>query len=296
MEDCLFMRINQVDLHIHSTISDGTDSPDKILDRVRHTNIRLFSITDHDSCKATSIIQKSLTKMDPYFLSGIELSCKDTEGYYHILGYGFDHNANSIIHIINKAHQLRVEKAYQRICFLKDKFGFALPDFEINRILSLDNPGKPHIANLLVRYGYASSIKQAINTYIDHLHSCNWYITPEEAIDSIIRSGGISILAHPIFGNGNQLIVGEDLVQRIKRLKDYGLQGLEAYYSGFVCKHRLEVISLAEQYNMYITAGSDYHGTNKSVKLGDTGLNDSSKWPDGLKRFISDCLSPMIRD
>ena len=86
----------RIDLHMHTTVSDGTDSPEGILDKVRSAGLALFSVTDHDAVKGYRIIQALLTPDDPAFLTGVEFSCKDEEGKYHILGYGFDPEAEPI--------------------------------------------------------------------------------------------------------------------------------------------------------------------------------------------------------
>ena len=80
----------------------------------------------------------------------------------------------------------------------------------------------------------------------------------------------------------------EEMDERLRRLMDFGLQGVEAFYSGFTDKLRSQMLSFAERYGLYITAGSDYHGTNKLIDLGDTGLDDSGDRPEGLRRFLSD--------
>ena len=111
---------------------------------------------------------------------------------------------------------------------------------------------------------------------------------PEEAIRGILSAGGIPVLAHPCYGSGDELILGEDLEWRLRKLMDYGLQGVEAYYSGFPEKLRQEMLSFAAEYGLYVTAGSDYHGANKLVQLGNTGLEATSELPKGFLRFLED--------
>ena len=93
-------------------------------------------------------------------------------------------------------------------------------------------------------------------------------------------------MAHPSYGSGDQLIMGEDMDRRIKKLKGFGLMGLEAFYSGFTDRLRSEILDFAGKYGLYVTAGSDYHGTNKLVMPGDTGLEGD--YPEGLVRFLGD--------
>lgn len=105
------------------------------------------------------------------------------------------------------------------------------------------------------------------------------------------------MLAHPTYGSGDQLILGEDMDRRLRRLMNFGLMGVEAFYSGFTEKIRGELLGFAERYGLYVTAGSDYHGTNKLIELGDTGLQSDTEWPFGLRRFLTDTgLDPLGTD
>lgn len=274
-----------IDLHIHSTVSDGTETPEELLRCVREAGIALFSLTDHDAIQGCARIQAVRRPDDPAFLPGVEFSCRDEAGKYHILGYGYDPNTAPIQSAVAFGHSLRMKKVRMRLDFLKDRFSFDFPPEEIRSLLALDNPGKPHIGNLMVKLGFAETKEKAIRDYIDQLRIPTDYIRPEQAIQGILASGGIPVLAHPCYGSGDELIVGEELEQRICKLMDFGLLGVEAYYSGFSKQLRAQVLALAERYELYVTAGSDYHGRNKLVSLGDTGM-DCETPPAGLLRFL----------
>ena len=279
-------QLNQIDLHMHSTVSDGTDAPETLLRCVREAGLGLFSLTDHDAIQGCARIMAVRRPDDPVFVSGVEFSCKDEDGKYHILGYGYDPDTEPIQSVVALGHGLRMKKVQMRLDFLKERFGFNFREEDIQALLSLDNPGKPHIGNLMVRYGYAPTKEIAIKEYIDQLRIRSDYVRPERAIEGILASGGIPVLAHPCYGSGDELILGEDLEQRVRRLMGFGLQGVEGYYSGFSEKLLYQVISLAEKYSLYVTAGSDYHGTNKLVKLGSTGFANTAQAPNGLLRFL----------
>ncbi len=279
-----------IDLHMHSTVSDGTDTPEELLANVKAAGIGLFSLTDHDAVKGCRRIEELRADGDPVFIRGAEFSCQDEGGKYHILGYGYDPDAGPINRIVQIGHDHRIDKVQKRAAHLREKFGIILSEEEIRELESLDNPGKPHIAVLLVERGCASSVSGAIAEYLDGLQTPTDYIPPEEAIRAILDSGGIPVLAHPPFGSGTQLILGEEMDLRVRRLTEYGLMGLEGFYSGYTERIREEILGLAEKYSLYVTAGSDYHGTNKTVRLGDTGLPALSSAPEGLRRFLADAL------
>ena len=272
---------------MHSNISDGTDTPEELLENVKSSGIKVFSITDHDSFKSAIIMKRLLRKGDPLFISGIEFSCRDNEGKYHILGYGFNPESKSMKELTEYGQSLRIKKLKIRLDFLKKEFGFSFPNKEIETLFTLDNPGKPHIGNLMVKCGFADTKEDAINNYLNRLHLENDYLTPDRAISGIIAGGGIPVLAHPFYGGGDELIIGDNIENRLKSLIKYGLKGIEAFYSGFSQKLRNDALSLADRYNLFVTAGSDYHGANKLVKIGDTGLLDETEYPYGLRLFLA---------
>lgn len=276
-----------IDLHMHSSVSDGTDSPEELIERVREAGLSVFALTDHDAIKGCERICAALEEEPPVFLTGVEFSCKDEAGKYHILGYGYDPEAEPIRAVVTHGHELRMGKVRARLDFVQREFGFTFPQGEIDAVLALDNPGKPHIANLMVKYGYAETKKEAIKAYIDKLGVGDEYVRPEEAIRGILAAGGIPVLAHPFFGDGDQLIAGEEMEARLRRLMDMGLQGVEAFYSGFSPELRDAMLAMAERHRLYVTAGSDYHGGNKPVKLGDTGMTPETPLPEGMQRFLA---------
>ncbi len=277
-----------IDLHIHTNVSDGTDTPEETLCRVKDLGIGIFSVTDHDAIKSSRMMLGLLKKGDPLFICGVEFSCKDENGKYHILGYGYDPDGETINDAVEYGHKLRMDKLGARLDFLKTEFGIVFPEEETSRLFSLDNPGKPHLGNLMVKYGFAKTKEEAISGYINKRRFKSEYIRPETAISAIIESGGIPVLAHPSYGSGDQLVVGDEMAERVRRLKEYGLKGLECFYSGFSEKLIAENLSVAKRFGMYVTAGSDYHGKNRLTEPGDTGLAREKEPPDGLLRFLKD--------
>ena len=128
--------------------------------------------------------------------------------------------------------------------------------------------------------------EDAIHDYINKKKGPSRHVRPEDAIEGILKSGGIPVLAHPTYGSGEELILGDDMEERLRHLLPFGLQGVEAYYSGFTDKIIAEMRAFAEKFDLYVTAGSDYHGRNKLVSLGDTNLEDAAQGPAGMKKFF----------
>lgn len=278
-------RLPSIDLHMHSTFSDGTDTPAQLLKAVKAAGLACFSLTDHDAIQGCVELQGLLGPGDPRFIPGVEFSCKDALGKYHILGYRYDPTSPAIRDVLALGHSYRMEKLGLRLDFLRTEYGFTFPEEDLQALYGQPNPGKPHIANLMVKHGYAETKNQAFADYLNRFHAEDAYVRPEEAIRGVLGAGGIPVLAHPCYGDGDQIILGDELEQRIVRLTAFGLQGLEGCYSGFSRPLREMVLALAERYGLYVTAGSDYHGTNKLVSLGDTGLGELADPPEGILRF-----------
>lgn len=281
-----------IDMHMHTVASDGTDTPEELIKVIKNAGIGLFSVTDHDAVKSCIAIRELLQEDDPIFINGIEFSCKDENGKYHILGYGYDLGASAILKLVDFTHNLRMQKVKKRLAALEDSFRITFPEEEIEQLLSLNNPGKPHIGNLMVKYGYAKDREEAIKYFLNKIKiKGTTAIPPRDAIEAITQSGGVPVLAHPIYGDGSQLLDDTELTRRISVLKEYGLRGLECYYSGFTPKEEKMMLSYAERFDLLVSAGSDYHGKNKMIFIGDTNLENTNDADIHLHRLIDVLLS-----
>ncbi len=302
----------KIDLHMHTTASDGSDTPEELLEKILAAGFEFFSVTDHDSTSACLRVGRRLSLMKesrdagqkengtsgpqenisplPSFIPGIELSCEDEKGKYHILGYGYQYEWGNVLRLTRETHALRMSKLSRRLQNLREAYGITFPEEELAALYQLDNPGKPHIGRLMVKYGHARSISEAIKGYLNKYSPPEGHIRPEQAIRAVLADGGIPVLAHAIYGDGDQLIMGPELGERIERLMNFGLMGLECFYSGFSPKQRQIMLSLAEHYDLYVTAGSDYHGTNKLIELGDTGLEEEGGTYPLLEKFLENVI------
>lgn len=268
------------DLHLHSTVSDGSDTPLELLEKIRKTDIDIFSLTDHDSYLGCQEIFKHLRPDDPIFLGGIELSCEDEFGKYHILGYCYDVKKVAIRDAVEITNSARREKANNRIHFLEEAHHFRFTQEEIDTLLQNENPGKPHFVSLLLQKGYVSDKAEGFSILSEY-HGRERRLTPEEAIDAILLADGIPVLAHGILGDGSDRLSEQEIAERVNRLKYFGLMGVEGYYSSYTEEQTDIMLSLAKKNNLMVTAGSDYHGRNKTVALGDTGTPEPAR----MERF-----------
>ena len=271
--------VKHPDLHLHSNVSDGSDTPTELLERVRKTDIDAFSLTDHDAYLGNEEIIRSLRDGDPLFLNGVEFSCRDEKGRYHILGYGFDSHELSIREAVEITHNARRQKADNRVRFLQEDFGFEFTDEEIAALLKNENPGKPHFVSLLVKKGYVNSRAEGFEL-MSRYHGSERRLKPEEAVRAITESGGIPVLAHGILADGSANLTKEEISARVELLVPFGLRGLECYYSSYTPEQTEIMLNLADRHHLLVTAGSDYHGTNKKVPLGASGNPDPARTAD----------------
>ncbi|MBR0075946.1 MAG: PHP domain-containing protein [Synergistaceae bacterium] len=256
-----------IDLHIHSNASDGTDSPDELLQNIKTAGIKTFALTDHDTITGVLKISKIIPD-DIKFIKGIEFSCRTGKSKCHILGLNYDENNENFVNALNAGDKLRHEKFYKRIEFLRDKFNIVFTPDEIENLLKIPSVGKPHLGNLIVAKGFANTRVEAIENFIDKLKTGNDKIDAEFAIHSINSSGGISIWAHPLGGEREEELPENKFIETLSELKSYGLKGLECYYSKYEIEKCRRLEKFAHENNLLISGGSDYHGKNKNIPLG----------------------------
>ena len=197
---------NKIDLHMHSTFSDGTLSPDELIAQLKGQGISVFSLTDHDTMRGVSEIRKrDLQGM--IFINGIEFSCRTEAGKCHILGYGYDPQSSAMRGIVETGMAKRAAKMEKRIDYLRER-GITLTDEERKTLQPLHSKGKPHLAAILVKRGLARNNDEAIREYIDPVHTGNSRIDAKDAVGAILRAGGIPVWAHPLGGQGEDAPVG----------------------------------------------------------------------------------------
>ena len=138
----------------------------------------------------------------------------------------------------------------------------------------------------MIKYGYAATIGEAFDKYLNQYEFSGEHVRPEDAIRAITQAGGIPVLAHAPFGSGNQRLSAEEVEGRLKRFIPCGLRGLEGFYSKYTPELQREMLCFADKYDLFVTAGSDYHGTHKTVALGETHFDVAEVYPRGLGAFL----------
>lgn len=264
--------MKQIDLHVHSTISDGTLTPAELVHLAHKQNLAAFALTDHDTIAGIKAAKDEavLFSDSDYSLEvipGVEISAGYKNRDIHILGLLIDEHNSSLIDSLNDAkknREARNEKMAQNLA----KTGM---DISIKAILEDDPEAvitRAHFAKFMLKKGYVKSIKEAFTKYLSEsspYYVPREYISPEDAIALIRATGGVPILAHPLLYH----LPEKELLSLITRLKEAGLMGLEAIYSCNISNEESYVRGLAHKYDLLISGGSDFHGSVKpDISLG----------------------------
>ena len=265
-----------IDLHIHTNLSDGTDSVEKLIDKLQSSNIKTFSITDHDNIEADKIIKKQYLKLlnekNIKYISGVEFSTDYKGQSMHILAYNYSSSDEVVSEIVDYIHSLRLQRFSRRIDDIKTDFNITFSDEELEWMFSRNNPGKPHIATILVNNGYAESITEAISKYMPKRLN-EYKVSAIDVIKKLSSHGVLVGIAHPLGGEGEDRISVETFEKNVESLVEHGISFLECYYSLYD-EHEREIIKMvADKYGLLLSGGSDYHGKNKDIKLGELGVD-----------------------
>ena len=257
-----------VDLHMHSSCSDGSDPVPELLNKLRQTGIDLFALTDHDTIDGIREMQRIVPE-DMTFIPGIEFSCSTGSFKCHILGYGYDLGNPQFLETVREASALRYDKLNHRLEYLKEHFRIRFNERELDWLRRQSSPGRPHLAELLMRRGLVSSIAEGFETYLNQMPSPR--IDAGKAIRAILAAGGIPVWAHPFGESPAERITAEEMKARAEALIELGIQGLECWYSQYSEAMIHTLLRTAWNRDLLVSGGSDYHGTRKQNILGSLG-------------------------
>ena len=252
---------NKVDLHIHTTASDGSDSPQVLAGNIKKAGIGLFSVTDHDTISG-ALAMEPLVPEGVRFVRGIEFSCADPAGKCHILGYGYDPDHPAFRAALAEGRQLRLAKMALRIEALARDHGVVLTDGELQWVMSHESPGKPHLGQILMDRGLAPTLDRAIRDYLRDVPGRD-RIDAKTAVEAITAAGGFPVWAHPLGGEGEKRLTPERFGRLLQALMGYGIRGMECWYSRYSMADVDFLLEQADRHGLTVTGGSDYHGTNK---------------------------------
>ncbi len=255
-----------IDLHVHSVCSDGTCTPEELVDLAIDHELVAFALTDHDTVAGVGRAMEAAKDRQIQVIPGVELSCEykispSRKKEIHILGYNLDWNQQKLRDTLEDVAKERDDRN-RKMCENLKRGGFPI-DYESlvkrfgNTILT-----RAHFARFLLEKGAIPSIDSAFKKILAQdgpYFVMRKYLTPKKGVDLIKEAGGIPVLAHPLL---YKMSVTE-LHNLLTELKCYGLKGIEAMYSRNRGNDEAFVRKLADEYGLFITGGTDFHGANK---------------------------------
>lgn len=282
-----------IDLHIHSNCSDGTDGLNELMDNIKRTNIDCFALTDHDTaegCRRILIDGALNQKLKDYkisFVVGAEWTCIYGKQKMHLLAYGFDPFDEKVINLEKKMRNMLDEKDKIRMDAL-EKMGIQLSRDSKEYLSSKENVRSMDFANCLVNDGYFCDAKQAFKeclNLIKYPFECRFDAV--EVVKTLSEVGAKVVWAHPIYDIKKKITPYEEVERIAKELKECGLYGLECFYSLYSRDEIEKIVCIAKKYDLFITCGSDYHGENKDVRLGQFSSDESEMFEEiDILKFV----------
>jgi len=282
-----------IDLHSHTSSSDGTLSPKELVELARSEGLRAIAITDHDTVAGLPEALEHGKDVGIEVIPGVELSIEydlPDNGHMHVLGLFIDIRSGALNDGLGWLRQKREERT-PRILSILNNHGVEINAADVKEEAGEGSVGRPHIARAILKKGYASSIQEVFDHYLKKgalAYVSKEKFPPDNAIQMILDSGGLPILAHPRSLN----LAETELRELILKMKLKGLKGIEAYYSGHSIEQTSLYLSMAEVYGLLVSGGTDFHGENKpDIRLG-TGLGNL-KIPYSLVDRMKEALGMM---
>ncbi|MCH5265575.1 MAG: PHP domain-containing protein [Lachnospiraceae bacterium] len=255
-----------IDLHVHSNCSDGTCTPEELVQLALDNELVAFALTDHDTVDGVSRAMAAAKDRPISVIPGVELSCEyvvspEKKKEIHILGYNIDYTMSELLDTLTGVAEER-DNRNRKMCENLHDAGFPIDYESLIQRFGSNILTRAHFARFLLEQGAIPSIDSAFKKILAEngpYFVVRRYLTPEEGIRLIKKAGGVPVLAHPLL---YKLSVTE-LHNLITELKGYGLKGIEAMYSRNHGNDEAFVRKLAKDFDLFITGGTDFHGANK---------------------------------
>lgn len=257
--------MSKVDLHVHSTASDGKLSPEQVVLMSVDKGMDVIALTDHDTIDGIPpALEAAKSFPSLTVIPGVEINTDVGEGEAHVLGYFIDYRHPELLENLSSLRDSRIGRAKRMISKLSS-IGMPVEWERVQQIAGEGSIGRPHIAQAMLEKGYVKTFQEAFNKYIAFggpAYAEREKIAPIEAVGLILRAGGLPVLAHPFtLSEPEKMIVA---------LTANGLVGIEAYYSSHTPEVTAKLVGWAEKYRLVPTGGTDFHGlnTDNEVEIG----------------------------
>jgi predicted metal-dependent phosphoesterase TrpH len=273
-----------IDLHTHSTASDGSLSPSELIDAAASKGLSAIALTDHDTIDGNEEAAIAAKSKNISFIPGVELSIKWEPGEFHLLGLGITHPSDAFNEALKELCFLR-ENRNREIIGKMNELGIDVQYEEIQALSKGKIIGRPHFAALLVNRKIVRNREQAFDKYLGKdrpFYVAKQGLDLERAIRMIKESGGIPVVAHPM----SLYVSWGRLPDLIKSFQEKGIEGIEAWHPATKVRSCKRLEELARSLGLYVTAGSDFHGELRlDRKLGITA--GKQKIDDSFLAFLN---------
>jgi predicted metal-dependent phosphoesterase TrpH len=247
--------LGQVDLHVHSTASDGRLTPAEVIGEAAEKGMSYIALADHDTVDGIAAAKKAAQSYPNLtVIPAIEISTDIPQGEVHILGYFIDYTDAELLAKLEDFKDSRLRRAEKMVAKLAD-LGVPVEWQRVLEIAGVSTIGRPHIAQAMMEKGHVPSFQEAFDEYLGHgkpAYVEREKMLPAEAVAIIIKAQGLPVLAHPL--------TTEDPEGLVTELKPTGLVGLEAYYGEYDAEEVEGLVEMAQKHGLIATGGSDFHG------------------------------------
>ena len=261
------MNTGRIDLHVHSTASDGTLTPAQLVEEAKKEGLLAFALTDHDTVDGIAEARDAAKKASVELIPGVELSTEYDGKEIHMVGLFLDETNEELLNHLTHFRDNRDNRNLKMYQLLRER-GFDITEEALREMFPDAVLTRAHVARFLLDKGYIKSISEAFEKYIGDDCPCNVpreKISPQEAIALIHHAGGKAVLAHPVLYHMSD----GQLRKLIADCADCGLEGIEALYSTYKPEDERYIRRLAAEFNLKLSGGSDFHGSNKPhIQLG----------------------------
>ncbi len=260
--------MKNIDLHIHSTASDGTCTPAQIVEMAEELDLSAIALTDHDTVAGLSEFIESGKSSNVITIPGVEVAVNWNYKELHFLGLWINDDCDALNTLLEEIRFNRHARNDKIIAKLQEN-GCDITIDEVKEVAHGESIGRPHIASVLVKKGYFKTVKDVFSTCL--ARGGTGYVPrilpdPQTAISAIHKAGGIACWAHPVHRNHSK---PKDLLSNLKYFKSLGLDGVEAYYTEFSDSQHRMLLKYAEDLEMCVCGGTDFHGDNQpGINLG----------------------------
>jgi len=269
------------DFHLHSACSDGTDSPEELAVAGQTAGLTVMALTDHDTMVGVADFAAACADRGIQAVAGVELSAEVEHGTLHLLGLGIDPENTALNEALGRVLDGREWRNQQILARLND-LGLEMTWEEVEACSGDGVIGRLHFAQALIHRDYVATPEEAFSLYLGKgapAYVDRFRLYPEEAITLIRGAGGLAVLAHPF----TWFDTLAELETALLPLIAHGLHGIEAYYAGHTLEQTVDLLRLATRHNLLRSAGSDYHGANRS----DTPLGALSTPDEQLRPLLA---------